>query len=52
MPLHGTTEGRCCFLNCRDLKGGVENERFDIFHHTQRAMNVRFNVVIEPRVET
>jgi len=52
MPLDTTTEGGSGSLNNCISKGWVENDSFKIFCDAQRTMNVSFNVVVEPGIES
>ena len=52
MPLHATTERASGVFYGGAAKGWVEYDRFDILANAQRAMHVRFDVIVEPRIET
>lgn len=52
MPFYIAIEGSGGALNSCSSKGWIENHGLNIPGDGQRPMNVRFNVVVEPKVES
>jgi len=51
VPLYRAPERGCCCSDAGALEGWVKNDGLDVFRHTERAMDMRLDIVVEKWVE-
>lgn len=51
MPFHIAAERVREFLNACALEGRIQYQSLDILFDGQRAVNVRFDIIVEPRIK-